>query len=109
MLDLLIGESTLTSEIAAIPTPGHTPGSMSLVIVSGGEMALIMGDVFLNPAQVTETDWAFSVDYDSVLAIQTRGRMVERAEEENPTMAICHTSGFGKVVRAEGRRYWQTI
>jgi len=109
VLDLLVGESILTSEITAIPTPGHTPGSMSLVIVSGGERALIMGDVFLNPAQVTETDWAFSFDYDPVLAIQTRGRMVERAEAENATMAICHTSGFGKVVRAEGRRYWQTI
>ena len=109
VLDLLTGESTLTSEITAIPTPGHTPGSMSLVIVSGGERALIMGDVFLNPAQVTETGWAFSFDYDPVLAIQTRGRMVERAEAENATMAICHTSGFGKVVRAEGRCYWQTI
>ena len=109
IIDFLAGEHALTSEITAIPTPGHTPGSMSLVIVSGGERALIMGDVFLNPAQVTETDWAFSFDYDPVLAIQTRGRMVERAEAENATMAICHTSGFGKVVRAEGRRYWQTI
>ena len=109
MLDLLTGESALTSEVTAIPTPGHTPGSMSLVIVSGGERALIMGDVFHNPAQVTETEWALSFDYDTALAIQTRGRMVERAETENATMAICHTSGFGKVVRAEGRRYWQTI
>jgi len=109
VLDMLTGETQLTSEITAIPTPGHTPGSMSLVIVSGGERALIMGDVFHNPAQVTETDWAFIFDYDPVLAIQTRGRMVERAEAENATMAICHSSGFGKVIRAEGRRYWQTI
>ena len=36
VLDQLSGETTLTSEITAIPTPGHTPGSMSLVITSGG-------------------------------------------------------------------------
>jgi hypothetical protein len=64
-----------------------------------------MGDVFHNPAQVTGTDWAFSFDYDPVLAIQARRRMVERAEAENAIMAICHSSGFGKVIRAEGRRY----
>ena len=109
VLDLLAGESTLTSEVTAIPTPGHTPGSMSIVIVSSGERALIMGDVFHNPAQVTETDWTFSFDSDPALAVQTRGRMVERAERENAAMAICHTSGFGKVVRVEGRRYWQAL
>lgn len=109
VLDLLTGERTLTSEVTAVATPGHTPGSMSLAIVSGGDRALIMGDVFHNPAQVTETDWVFSFDSDPALAVQTRGRMVERAESENAAMAICHTSGFGKVVRAEGRRYWQAL
>lgn len=109
VLDLLTGESALTSEVTAIPTPGHTPGSMSLAIVSGGERALIMGDIFHNPAQVTETEWALSFDSDPDLAIQTRVRMVERAESENAAMAICHTTGFGRVVRDAGRRYWQVI
>ena len=35
ILELLAGEQALTSEITAIPTPGHTPGSMGLAIVSG--------------------------------------------------------------------------
>jgi glyoxylase-like metal-dependent hydrolase (beta-lactamase superfamily II) len=34
VLDLLSGEQVLTGEITAIPTPGHTPGSMSLSIAS---------------------------------------------------------------------------
>ena len=106
-IDLLTGEKPLTSEVTAIPTPGHTPGSMSLAIVSGDQRALVMGDVFHNPAQVTETDWVFSFDADPDTAIQTRKRMVERAEAEDATIAICHTTGFGKVARAEGRRYWQ--
>ena len=107
VIDLLTGEKPLTSEVTAISTPGHTPGSMSLAIVSGGQRALVMGDVFHNPAQVTETDWVFSFDADSRTAAQTRKRMVERAEAEDATIAICHTTGFGKVVRIEGRRYWQ--
>ena len=107
VLDLLEGERALTSEITAIPTPGHTPGSMSLAVASAGERALLLGDVFHNPAQITETEWVFGFDYDPALAVQTRTRMVERAESENTPVAICHSAGFGRVVRTEGRRYWQ--
>ncbi|PKB73096.1 MAG: hypothetical protein BZY75_03680 [SAR202 cluster bacterium Io17-Chloro-G7] len=109
VLDLVTGETQLTNEITAIPTPGHTPGSMSLAIVSGGEKAFIMGDVFHGPAQVTETEWVFHYDVDPALAVQTRGRMLDRIEEENAAMAICHHSGFGRVIRVEGRRYWQAV
>ena len=109
VLDLLEGEKGLTSEVTAITTPGHTPGSMSLSISSSGENALILGDVFHNPAQVTETEWIFSFDYDPDQAVQTRGRMVDHAESGNMPMAICHTTGFGRVVRTEGRRYWQAL
>ena len=107
VIDLLTGEKSLTSEVTAIATPGHTPGSMSLAIVSGGQRALVMGDVFHNPAQVTETEWVFGFDADAAQAVQTRKSMLEWAEAEDATIAICHTTGFGKVVRVEGRRYWQ--
>jgi glyoxylase-like metal-dependent hydrolase (beta-lactamase superfamily II) len=109
MIDLLTGERALTSEVTAIPTPGHTPGSISLAVVSSGERALILGDVFHNPAQVTETEWVFSFDADPTLAVQTRESMVDRAEAENAAIGICHTAGFGRVMRAEGRRYWQAV
>ena len=109
VLDLLDGERALTGEITAIPTPGHTPGSMSLSIASGGQRAYIMGDVFHGPAQVTETDWKFSFDMDGDQGVATRAAMIERAESEDAIIAICHHGGFGRVVRAEGRRYWQLV
>jgi glyoxylase-like metal-dependent hydrolase (beta-lactamase superfamily II) len=109
VLDLVTGERALTSEITAIPTPGHTPGSMSLAIVSGGQRALILGDVLHGPAQVTETEWVFSFDMDPALAVQTRQRMVDRAERENAVIIACHYAGFGRVVRTAGRRYWQGL
>ena len=109
VLDLLSGESPLTSEVTAISTPGHTPGSMSLVIASAGQRALILGDVFHNPAQVTETDWMLTFDIDPAMAVQTRRSMMDRSELENAPMAISHSKGFGRVVRLEGRRYWQMV
>ena len=109
VLELLSGEQALTSEITAIPMPGHTPGSMGLAIVSGGQRALIIGDVTTNPAQVTEPDWVFAFDMDPVRAVQTRKQMIERAEAEHALLIACHFPhpGHGRVIRLEGRRYWQ--
>ena len=109
VLDLITGETELTGELTIVPTPGHTPGSMSMIINSAGERAFIMGDVFHGPAQVTETDWVFHYDKDSDRAGQTRREMLDRAESENAAIAICHHSGFGRVIREGGRRYWQAL
>ena len=109
VLDLITGETELTGELTVVPTPGHTPGSMSMIVNSGGERAFIMGDVFHGPAQVTETDWVFHYDMDPDKAGETRRNMLERAESENAAIAICHHSGFGRVVRESGKRYWQAL
>ena len=73
---------------------------MTLAFVSAGQRAPVMGDVFHGPAQVSEPEWVFSFDADPALAIQTRIRMLDRAEAEGATMAICHHTGFGRVIRA---------
>jgi glyoxylase-like metal-dependent hydrolase (beta-lactamase superfamily II) len=109
VLDLLSGERALTSEITAIPSPGHTPGHMSLAIVSGGQRALILGDVACHPAQITETDWSMALDMDQEVAAQVRKQVLDRVEAEHSTLVACHfpEPGFGNLVRVEGRRYWQ--
>lgn len=111
VLNLISGEHALTSEVTAIPTPGHTPGHMSLAIVSSGQRALIMGDMAVNPAQFTNPDWGFMFDMDQSTAAQTRRRFLDRAEAENATLIQCHmpAPGFGQLVRIRGRRYWQAL
>ncbi|MDA1127562.1 MAG: MBL fold metallo-hydrolase [Chloroflexi bacterium] len=109
VLDLITGETELTGELTVTPTPGHTPGSMSMIVNSGGEKAYMMGDVFHGPAQVTETDWVFHYDMDPDQAGQTRRNMLDRAESESAAIAICHHSGFGRVIRESGKRYWQAL
>ncbi len=109
VLDLLAGEQALTSEITAISTPGHTPGHMSLAIVSAGQRALIMGDVAIHPAQVTEPSWSVLFDMDQALAARVRRQFLDRVEADSATLVACHfpAPGFGRLVRLEGRRYWQ--
>jgi glyoxylase-like metal-dependent hydrolase (beta-lactamase superfamily II) len=110
-LDLLSGEKALTEEVTAVPTPGHTPGHMSIVVSSRGAKALITGDTIIHPAQVTESGWWFGFDSDPQQGVATRERLLERLEAEGMTMVACHfpSPGYGRIVRLQGRRYWQGL
>jgi glyoxylase-like metal-dependent hydrolase (beta-lactamase superfamily II) len=110
-IDLLPGETALTDEVTAIHTPGHTLGHMSVVIASGGQYAVIVGDAAIHPAQVTEADWAALVEMDKPAAAQSRRKLFELVEAENGVLIACHfpAPGYGKLVRVEGRRYWQGL
>ena len=64
---------------------------MSLEVVSGGERAYIMGDVSTARPQITETEWVFAFDMDAAQAVETRRRMIERAETDEAVMASATT------------------
>ena len=111
VLELMEGEQALTGQLTTLPTPGHTPGHMSIVISSQGERALILGDVLHNPVQAQETDWVSRADMDPEQTRITRRSMMEQLEREGTLVAAVHmpAPGFGKIVRLEGRRYWQAL
>jgi glyoxylase-like metal-dependent hydrolase (beta-lactamase superfamily II) len=107
-LYLLDGEDVVAEAFTAIPTPGHSPGHASLLVYSGGEQALVLGDVFAHPAQVTEPTWNIHFDADKEQAAFTRAQLLDWLEADGITVAAGHIpgSGFGRVAREEGRRYW---
>jgi glyoxylase-like metal-dependent hydrolase (beta-lactamase superfamily II) len=108
-LHLVRGEQRLTPEITVWPTPGHTPGHQSIFVRSGGEGALITGDTFYTPAQVSHPEWQGSMDRDRERACSSRAAILERIEAEGLHMAAGHfyPDCFGRVIRIEARRYWQ--
>ena len=107
-LYLMDGEDVVAEEFTAIPTPGHSPGHASLLVSSGTEQALVLGDVFAHPAQVTEPTWNIHFDADKEQAAFTRTQLLDWLEADGLTVAAGHMpgSGFGRVVREEGRRHW---
>jgi glyoxylase-like metal-dependent hydrolase (beta-lactamase superfamily II) len=109
VLDLFAGECTLTDEIKTIHLPGHTPGHAGLALESGGQRALIMGDLAIHPAQIAETEWSSLFDMDRELAAKIRRQEIDRVETENIALLGCHfpEPGYGHLVREETRRYWK--
>ena len=111
IMELIDGEVALTDELTTLPTPGHTPGHMSIMIASQGERGLILGDVLHNTVQVEHTDWVSRADIDPETTRTTRSALMERLESEGTTVAAVHLPfpGFGRIARLEGRRYWQAL
>ena len=110
-LNLMDGETQLTSEVTFIPTPGHTPGHMSAVIHSEGESGFILGDVVNFPFQVEETTWEIAFDSNPALARKTRETLMDRLEREGGIVGAGHfpSPSFGHVIRSKSRRYWKSL
>lgn len=106
LIDFVEGEHTLTSEVTSIPTPGHTPGHVSLAVNSGGESAYVLGDAAHHMVQLTETDWCPSADVDPATSAASRRALFERIEREGALIASGHFRfpGVGRAVRSDGAR-----
>lgn len=100
---------TVAPGVTVRATPGHTPGHQSVVVSSGSERAVLLGDVAHCPAQLEEQEWSVLFDVDPVTARATRERLFDELEGTDTPVGACHfaEAAFGRVVRGEGRRYWQ--
>ncbi len=107
-VDLVDSEAKVTDELILLPTPGHTPAHSAVAIMSGGESAVIIGDVCHHPAQVTETGWSPVFDFNPALAAESREKLMQRIEDDRMRVIAGHFAhpGFGRLVRVDGRRTW---
>ncbi len=112
LMDLIDGDHHVTDEITTLSTPGHTPGHMVVLINSQGEKAMIVGDAIHSKVQVQEPGWTAGVDIDKEASRRNRAALIDRAEQEGYVVAAGHfhpSDHIGKVVRLEGKRYWQSL
>jgi glyoxylase-like metal-dependent hydrolase (beta-lactamase superfamily II) len=76
--DLVASDHKLTDEITLIPTPGHSPGHMSIHIQSDGHEGLLTGDVAHHPCQMAHLDWSSTADSDPEQSAVTRRELFGR-------------------------------
>ena len=108
LVDFVPVDHRVCDEVRLEPTPGHTPGHVSVRISSGGEDALITGDCIHHPCQMTRTDWCSSADSDQAQGRETRESLLERMAGTDVLMIGTHfaTPTAGHVKRREGGGYW---
>ena len=94
----------LTGDVWLESTPGHTPGHVSVRVSSGGENAVITGDMMHHPIQVAHPDWVVAFDTDPVMAVETRKKFVEHYCDQPVSVLGTHFAGptSGHIVRRNG-------
>jgi glyoxylase-like metal-dependent hydrolase (beta-lactamase superfamily II) len=111
-LELIEGETRVTSEVVVIPSPGHTQHHASVVITSGGEVALYVGDIAQHRVQLERLAWVAAFDVLPLVSLETKRWLLERAIRENALVISVHLPfpGAGRMTTTpEGRRRWQPL
>jgi glyoxylase-like metal-dependent hydrolase (beta-lactamase superfamily II) len=85
--DLVASDARICDEVTLIPTPGHSPGHVSIHIRSAGEEGLLTGDVAHHPCQMAHLGWCSTADSDPERSIRTRGELFARFTD-SPALVI---------------------
>lgn len=87
--DFIEGEREIVAGIRSVHTPGHTPWHQSLLLDSGGERALYIGDLIPTTAHVP-LPWIMAYDVEPLVTLETKRRTLARAKAESWTLVFEH-------------------
>lgn len=100
MVDFIDADTEIVPGVTAVEAFGHTPGHLTVSIMSGGTRTLIGGDLSNHPFQVEHPHWSLPVDVDGEHAARTRDRVFEQLRDSNITFVGGHypMPSIGKIV-----------
>jgi len=86
------GSKELVPGITSMPTPGHTPGHMAVLVASGNDKMIYQADVTAGAASVflRNPNWHFVFDSDKTMAVETRRKFYEMAVAEKALIQGYH-------------------
>jgi len=90
MADVVDAHAKVADGLQFVPTPGHTPGHVSLEVTTGDEPLVITGDLIHHPAQFAYPHWSEIADYDVSQARATRRGFVDAHAASGTLLAGTH-------------------
>lgn len=111
LADFVAETHQLCEQVYLEPTPGHTPGHVSVHITSNGAEALITGDCIHHPVQMTHTDWCSSADYDQAQGQVTREELLEKYVDQDILIIGTHfaTPTAGHIKHLASGGFWLDV
>jgi glyoxylase-like metal-dependent hydrolase (beta-lactamase superfamily II) len=105
LVDLVSDDHVVTGGVRLLPTPGHTPHHVSVMIESRGQSAVITGDVMHHPCQIAYPDWG-ATDFDASQAQASRLHLIERFADSETLIIGTHFAGpVGGRIRRDGTTF----
>ncbi|WP_051165634.1 MBL fold metallo-hydrolase [Amycolatopsis orientalis] len=90
LVDIPADGVEIVSGVRLLPTPGHTPGHVSIELSSAGETALITGDAVHHPVQFAHPEIGASVDIDPAESDKTRRRLLAELADSGTLVLGTH-------------------
>jgi glyoxylase-like metal-dependent hydrolase (beta-lactamase superfamily II) len=111
LMELVGSEAKITDEVTLLHAPGHTPGQVAVLVQSGGEACLLIGDICHHPAQLTQHEWSPVADIDPALSARSRAAVARMAKDIDALVAGGHFNEptFGRMIELEGRQVWRGV
>lgn len=105
-LELVDGECEIIPGITFLPTPGHTQDHASVVLSSGNETVIYMGDMVHHAVQLERAAWVAAFDILPLVSMESKKLLAERAIRENALLVCVHNAfpGVGRLTEKNGRR-----
>jgi glyoxylase-like metal-dependent hydrolase (beta-lactamase superfamily II) len=106
LVDAVPLDHRISPSVCLMPTPGHTPGHVSVRIESRGETAVITGDMVHSPVQLARPEWSLLGDSDPDEAVRSRRQLLSVAGGTGALVMGTHFPGktAGRVER-DGRTW----
>ena len=111
-LELVDGEHQITDEVIFVPVRGHTEGHSTVVIRSGQEWGVYVGDMAQHRVQLERTPWVSGLDILPLVSMETKKRLMDECIEADALVMFCHGPypGVGRMTRTpEGFRKWVDV
>lgn len=111
LIDQVPADHPITREVCLLPTPGHSPGHVSVLISSEGESAVITGDLVHHPIQVLEPQWDGPFDDDTSVSAATRSAFLGRFADTGTLVLGTHvpTPTAGRIVTTATGWRWVSV
>jgi glyoxylase-like metal-dependent hydrolase (beta-lactamase superfamily II) len=101
---LVKSDYRIDRNVSLFPSPGHTPGHVSVLIESRGQRAIISGDFIHHPCQIAQPQWTTDADTLPEKGVTTRQNILKQIADDGSLLIGSHFANpvAGKIVRVIG-------
>ena len=98
-------------QVRTVDAKGHTPGHTAILLGTGMERLLCLGDCFYDPLQLRNPAWCTPWDIDPEGATRTRRTLLAQAADENLLVHAYHMPfpGLGHIRRRGEAFDWEPL
>lgn len=106
LADIVQPDHEIMPGICLQPAFGHSPGNVVVAVESGGERAMLSGDVMHHPVQIERPDCCAVFDQDSEQARSTREALLAQVADDRTYLIGAHFAGPTALqVKEQGGRF----